>query len=210
VDAEIPFLNETTHARVVEIADGGSILVPVQFRTADLPKDRFWVLAIMPRIWIGEEERMIENGALADFLPAVVGDVLKNPRLKTLREFYGSPGDKRFALVNSPAWNWKKDGQNTVAPIPRDEKSSPPVTKDGLPAIAGYQLTPAQRTGKRLLGIRIDKYQWEADGDYAKYAITVSLLNAGGTDNGPAIGGGTIRYAARSGEKGWRVELGKK
>ena len=186
VIGETPFLNVTTRAQVLEIPDGGTILVPIQVRTLDLPKDRFWVLAISPRIRIEEEERYIEKEALGEILPALAADVLKHSRLKTLREFHGSPGDKRFALVDSPAWTW---------------------TKEDSPAIAGFQLTPAQRTGKRLLGIRIDKYQWKQDGDYASYAITVSLVNAGGADNGPAIGSGTIRYMARSGEKGWSIKL---
>jgi hypothetical protein len=211
VDAEIPLVSETTHIRVETIADGGTALVPVPIRPrSELPKDRWWVLAITPRIWIAAEEQLIEKGTLADILPAVVDDVLKNPRLKATREFYGSPGDKRYALVNSPAWNWTKDRQ-TMTPIPRpDEQESKPAwtwTKDGQPVIPGFQLTPSQRTGKRLLGIRIDKYQPENNGDYAAYAITVTLVNAGGSDNGPVIGGGTIRYIARSGEKGWRVEL---
>src|SRR5262249_11293802 len=165
VIGETPFLNVTTRAQVLEIPDGGTILVPIQVRTLDLPKDRFWALAISPRIRIEEEERYIEKEALGEILPALAADVLKHSRLKTLREFHGSPGDKRFALVDSPAWTW---------------------TKEDSPAIAGFQLTPAQRTGKRLLGIRIDKYQWKQDGDYASYAITVSLVNAGGADNGPA------------------------
>jgi hypothetical protein len=184
--AEIPFLSVTTHTRVLEIADGGTILVPVQVRTPDLGKDRFWVLAITPRIWIGEEERTIEKGALSELLPVVAADILKNPRLKNLRQFYGTPGDQRFALVNSPAWTW---------------------TKEDRPDVAGFQLAPGQRTGKRLLGIRIDQYQAGKNGDYT---ITASLVNAGGSDNGPVIGGGTIRYSARSTDKGWRVELAEK
>src|SRR5262249_8016454 len=99
---EVPVVDENTHSRVVVIPDGGTMLIPVHYR---LPlakaKDRWWVLSITPRIRIEEEERWIDQGALADLLPAVVADLLKNPRLKTTRDFYGTPGDKRFALVNS-------------------------------------------------------------------------------------------------------------
>lgn len=176
VDVEIPFLNESTHARVVEIPDGGTILVPVHIRSKGLPKDRHWVLAISPRIWMKEEEEMIATGWLSEALPLVIADVLKNPRLKALRETYGSPGDKRYALVNGPAWTWSKEK-----------------------AVAGFELTPAKRAGQRLLGIRVENYK----ADF----VTISLLNAGGSSNGPAIGAGTIRYTGRSTEKGWRVEL---
>ena len=60
------------------------------------------------------------------------------------------------------------------------------------------RLPPAKRDGKRLLGIRVDKYQDD---------ITLTLVNAGGSANGEVIGGCTIRYTARHVEKGWVVEL---
>ena len=113
----------------------------------------------------------------------MVADVLKNPRLKATREFYGSAGDKRFALVNSDAWTWPE-----------------------WPNVAGYQHTTPERTGKRLLRIRVDRYQ-ESGKDNADRTIAVSLVNAGGSANGAVIGAGTVRYTARPSPKGWIVEL---
>jgi hypothetical protein len=128
---------------------------------------------------------MIRLGNLDALLPALVADVLNNPRLKATRDFYGTPGDKRFALVNSAAWTWP---EKFAAATP------------------GYQLTPAARMGKRLLGIRVDQYQ-EAEKENANPMVIVTLLNAGGSENGAVVGGCTLRYTARSGVKGWTVEL---
>ena len=178
-DAAVPLLLETTQSQVLNIPDGGTILVAVQYRPRSAQeKERWWVLTITPRIIIEEEERQIRLGALESLLPELVADVLKNPRLKALREMYGTSGDKRFALVDSTIWSRPKDFQ---------------------PKVAGYQFTPPERAGKRLLGIRVDQFQG-AD-------LTVTLVNAGGSANGTAIGGGTLRYRVRQGEKGWVVEL---
>jgi hypothetical protein len=72
--------------------------------------------------------------------------------------------------------------------------------------IPGHASAPADRSGKRLLGIRIDKYEWPDD-ETGSYSITVSLVNAGGNANGAVVGGCTLRYTARPLEKGWAVEL---
>ena len=39
------------------------------------------------------------------------------------------------------------------------------------------------------------------------HAVTLTLFNAGGADNGPALGGCTVRYLARPNAKGWTIEL---
>jgi hypothetical protein len=188
VDAEIAFVRESSHAQTLELADGGSLLVPLYYRPESArAKDRWWVLAITTRIYIEEEERQIRDSALAEMLPALVADVLKNPRLKTVREIYGSADDKRFAVVNGDGGAWP-------------EKLGP--------EIGGFALVPPDRAGKRLLGIRLDKYE-EATRENAPSILTVTLLNAGGSANGAAIGGCTIRYSVRPTDKGWAVELGE-
>jgi hypothetical protein len=61
--AEIPFLKETTLTETREIPDGGTILLPVQYRPAAAKdKNRWWILTITPRIIIEEEERLIRMG----------------------------------------------------------------------------------------------------------------------------------------------------
>jgi hypothetical protein len=184
-DAEIAYVKESVHTRVLEIPDGGSILVAVNYRPSSLAaKNRWWVLSITPRIFIEEEERQIRQGALDSILPALVADVLNNPRLKTTREFYGSPGDKRVALL-------KNDALDLAWP----EKI----------AVPGFEVTKAERAGKRLLGIRLDGFQGPDEKDAS--TITITLLNAGGSENGAVIGSCTIRYTARAMEKGYAVGL---
>jgi hypothetical protein len=79
LDAEAAFLKETTHARVVEIPDGGSVLVPVQFRPASAQaKDRWWVLSVSVRIVIEEEERAEWIGWLRANLPRWLADAITN------------------------------------------------------------------------------------------------------------------------------------
>ncbi|MBI1914254.1 MAG: hypothetical protein HYS12_05890 [Planctomycetes bacterium] len=182
VETELPILDETVSSRPFLIPDGGSLLVPVHFRPPSArAKDRWWVLSITPRIVIEEEERIIRQGSLEFILPALLADVLTNPRLKTTRDFYGTPGDKRFALVNSDAWTWPKDFR---------------------PSVPGHRQAPVRRAGNRLLGIRIDQYQGEEN-----YPIKLTLLNAGGDANGAVVGGCTLRYTTREGAKGTVVEL---
>jgi hypothetical protein len=105
--------------------------------------------------------------------------------LQSTREFYGSADDKRFALVNSSTFNWPADFQLTLA---------------------DYQVSKAERKGKRLLGIRVDRYQ-APEGESDKHTIALTLLNAGGDENGAVPGGGTIHYTARLIDKAWVVEL---
>jgi hypothetical protein len=180
--SEVALLREATSTQSLEIPDGGSMLIPVNYRPAALQKKgRWWVLALSPRILIEDEVKEIRKSSLEAILPAVVKDVLTNPRLKATRDFVGTAGDGRFALVNSPTFTWPETYR---------------------PEIAGHQLTPGERKGKRLLGIRVDQAQ-EGDG----WTLTIALVNAGGKDNGAVFGPSTLRYHARSMEKGWGVEL---
>lgn len=186
MEAETPVLKESTQSQVRWIPDFDSMLVPVQYRPrAVQAKERWWVLSITPRIYILEEEQEYKYGTPDAILPALIADVLNNPRLKATRAFYGTPDDKRFALVNSDAWTW-------------------PVTC--RPDVPGYQMVPAERKGNRLLGIRIDHYP-DARKENDNPSITVTLVNAGGSANGAVIGGGTIRYTTKSAAKGSVVEL---
>jgi hypothetical protein len=177
--AEVPILKESATTQDLEIPDGGTILLPVHHRPRSLEEQKRWyALLISPRIIIEEEERHILLAMMGEAIPALVADVLTNPRLKATRDYCGTPGDKRFALVNSDAWTWPKEFQ---------------------PKVKGAELTAPTAKGNRLLGIRIDSY------DSAN--IRVTLVNAGGDDNGAAPGGCTLRYRARSEKNEWRAEL---
>ena len=117
---------------------------------------------------------------MTDILPIVLADILKNPRLQSTRDFFGSPADKRFTLVDSSTWAWPEKSRIDVA---------------------GFQWTAAKRQGQRLLGIRVDHYE------PATHGVTVTLVNAGGSANGAVIGGCTIHYTAHKTDKDWVVEL---
>lgn len=189
VDVDIPFTNETTHLREFEIPDGGAMLIPVHYRPKALQdKNRWWVLHIQPRIWIEEEEKLFREQALGEITPLVVADIVKNPRLKATCDFSGTPGDKRFALIDSAAWAWPKEFKADVS---------------------DFERAPAKRAGRRLLGIRVDQFQ-QADKEGDNSVLTVTLVNAGGSDNGAVIGGCTIHYTAQSTANGWVVELTEK
>ena len=63
VQAEVPFVRESTQAQTLQIADGGSILINVQYRPRSVQEgQRRWVLAITTRIFIQEEEDEIRRG----------------------------------------------------------------------------------------------------------------------------------------------------
>ncbi len=186
VVAEIPLLKESSHSQLRDIPDGATLLVPVQSRPRFLQaKARWWVLKVTPRIIIAEEEKFYRDSDIESLLPRLVADILTNPRLKTTREFYGSPDDKRFALVDGAGWTWPKNYQ---------------------PGASGFELVPAEPKGKRLLGIRIDQYLDDGK-EGSRPMFVVSLLNAGGSANGAVVGGGTLCYLVKQGAKGAGVEL---
>jgi len=208
LDSELPALDEAFYAQVLEIPDGGSLLLPVHYRPAlAKAKKRWWVLAITPRICIEEEDRMIRDAGLASLVPVLVADVLRNPRLKAVRDYYGTPAAKSYAFVNSAAWHLRDEGKGMV-PVPqpggKDDPEQEPT--DLKSAIRDFQLTPSRRTGNRLLGIRIDRYQ-PSEEENGSDAITLSLINAGGSMNGAAVGCCTLRYTARRVKDAWKVEV---
>jgi hypothetical protein len=181
-----PVLGETVYSHEVGIPDGGSRAIAVRVRPRALETaERWWVLVVTPQIIIRSEQQDMLNESLKSSLPALLTDILKNPRLKTTRAFYGSPDDPRYALVPSEAWAW----------------SEPPAVPD-------FRLTPAERKGNRLLGIRIDRVE-RAQQDEGGLIVSVSLLNAGGEENGAVPGTGRVRYLATMKDKKWEVKLAK-
>src|SRR5205085_2891974 len=79
VAAEVPLVKESAYTQTLEIPDGGTILVPVHYRPpAAAAKDRWWVLAITPQIYIEEEERAERLMELRRLLPWLFGEGMKN------------------------------------------------------------------------------------------------------------------------------------
>ena len=57
-------MRESVHAEVRELADGGTVLIPVHYRPRALQeKNRWLVLSLTSRIYMEEEERRIRGGA---------------------------------------------------------------------------------------------------------------------------------------------------
>jgi hypothetical protein len=73
VEAESPFLKESTHSQVRDVPDCATLLVPVHYRPQSLQaRERWWVLSVTPRIFILEEERELRKMRLRDILPALI------------------------------------------------------------------------------------------------------------------------------------------
>ena len=186
-----PVLSESAHTHETEIPDGGSQVMAVRVRPRALEAaERWYVLIVSPRIRIVEEEKAQRESVLNANMKSLVTDILSNPRLKTTRAFYGSADDNRWAAVSSERWLWP-------------EQAEKPLT------IPEHRLTPPVKKGKRLLGIRIDDFQWADKGEGA-LTVTVSLVNAGGDENGARgrVPRATIRPGKRSrgGVSGMRLD----
>ena len=177
--AEVPFLKETAQTQMLEIPDGGTELYPVQFQQTDKNRQRWLVLRVTPRIYIVEEEEQIRRADQAEVIPLVVAEALKDPRLQAARALFQAAGDNRVALIDSETWTW-----------PVDLKVE----------LAGHQMTKPDRSSKRFLGVRIDKYHEAEQANMVE--VTLTLVNAGG---GAPVGGHFIRYSARRLEKGWQL-----
>jgi hypothetical protein len=128
-------------------------------------------------------------------LDAVLQDVLTNPRFKDDRDFYGTHGDARVALVS--------DGDYGV-----------PWPKAYRPSLAGYTFVHVSeeainREDVRVLGVRIDKYFNEdpAHANLFRTPVAVSLFNAGGYRNGAVIGGCHYDYTPKKVGDGWILEF---
>jgi hypothetical protein len=119
-------------------------------------------------------------------LDAVVRDVLTNPKLKSVRDFYGTPGDKRYALLV-------------------DQTPNAPWSPLHVPKVAGYSGQLITRDdyprpeGRRLLGIHL------ADANMSQ--IHVGIFNAGGDSNGGVIGACSLSYMAAPVGDRWDLEL---
>ena len=130
---------------------------------------------------------------------ALVRHVLEDPELRFSRDFYGTPGDNRFALV---AGIYDLSWPDSYTP-----------------SVGGYEIVRVDRGANidphspRLLGIRLDKIDLDYKRDPNKFRpfgdgqIEITLLCAGGTgEGGGPIGGCSVYYDAhRDGEK-WSVE----
>ncbi|MCI0638799.1 MAG: hypothetical protein L0Y72_09840 [Gemmataceae bacterium] len=128
-----------------------------------------------------------------EILQATVNAVLTDPELKRDREFYGTPGDTRFALVDGQTFAWPKWFN---------------------PSVTGFEVDRSLSTTKctafkpRLLGIRLDKFDLtQKKAGHFDAPIEVVIFNAGGSANGGVIGGNRVYYLPRKMGKKWVAEF---
>lgn len=144
----------------------------------------------------------IPRPAAEAVLDAILADVLNNSHLKSTRDFYGTTGDGKIALVHNPHYGviW------------------PEWYRPSIPGFAVTRISELNRQGTdalKLVGVRIDKFKLDSTISNGSrpvlgiddVPISVTILNAGGTKNGHVIGGCSVFYKPiRSGEK-WTVKF---
>jgi hypothetical protein len=220
VEVESPNVRHTAATGTVDIPDAGAILMVSGYRPAGKEhEDKIGLMVARPFIWIAEEVKEIRRtggdvtprgvwssnvpedekpkGApplpfdddVNEILQGIIKDVLTNPGLKDTRDFYGTTGDKMFALVDEGKFGWPKEFK---------------------PDAPGFKLVVPSRNpfvnGRRVLGIRIDKFDLEAKPKLFDTPVEVCVFNAGGSANGGVIGGCTIYYIPKRVGKRWKVE----
>lgn len=220
---ELPNIRKSSAKGTIEIHDGQPIMLAVDYR----PKDKVWLVLAEPRIYMEEEEEMIRKSAIkrmpmADeppappevpmepqqepvpkppvqlpdtedvrqILRAVVESVLTDRHLKSTRDFYGTPKAGKFVL-NMSQIRWPKNVD---------------------PKVGGY--TQVEQPGKcqfnfqnRLMGIRLDQFEWDGKKAVKEFTIEVVISNVGGQTNGAVIGGCFASYTAKREGKRWVVQL---
>jgi len=127
-------------------------------------------------------------------LDAIVRHVLESDFLKDLRADYGTPGDKRVALVANT---------DNGVPWPKDYQPA---------ALKGYEVLRVAEIGgaadqPRMLGIRIDKLDLsQKETELFREPIVISVMNAGGRKNGDTSLGCSVYYIPARKADGWLVE----
>ena len=187
----------------------------------DTGKDKAWLVVARPYIWINAEmiERGVANvideskkawasefykyeertigkdlpwtDTAKDALQAVLTDVLKNPALKGVRDFYGTAGSNTLALDNGGRVSWPKGFK---------------------PDANGYELVTSKpdpfAKHPRVLGLRLGEFDPELNQRAPdEWPVEISVFNAGGSANGAIIGQGQLTYSLRRVDKRWVVRL---
>jgi hypothetical protein len=188
-----------------EPQDNSRVLTP--FEVDRLMKERGVTIAsAAEEVWksdappaedvVSEKKPIPATQIVKDILQAVISDALKNPKLKEIRDFYGTPGDDSFVLDTGAKRLWPA---GFVPQTPRHKlvKSEP----------APFSTKP------RVLGVRLSDYNApDTDPDVADWpdeAVHLEIFNAGGSGNGAVSGNGHVWYSVKRDGKRWAVKLGQ-
>jgi hypothetical protein len=143
----------------------------------------------------------VKRSPKEQILDAVLQDVLTNTGLQDTREFYGTAGDKKVALVSNRDYG---------EPWPAKYR----------PDLPGWTVSRVEegdardRNKPHLLGIRIDKFSEDdkEQGGPFDAPIAVTVMNVGGDRNGDVIaaviGGCSVYYTPKQVDDKWIVEFG--
>ena len=128
-------------------------------------------------------------------LDAIVRDVLESDFLKDVRASYGTPGDRRVALVSNASYG---------IPWPQDYR---PVAPEGYEVRRVAEGAAGAEDQPRMLGIRIDKFDvGQREAGLFRESIEITVMNAGGWKNGDIVGGCSVYYVPAREGNGWAVE----
>ena len=128
---------------------------------------------------------------------ALLEHVLSDSSLQSSREFYGTPGDRKFALVSDKGYG-----------ISWPDWYVPSV--DNFESVQIGEGSAAEPERPRLLGIRLDKFNLDHKSEHFALIdgqIEVTIFNAGGSGGElPPIGGCSVYFDAKRTANKWAVE----
>jgi hypothetical protein len=128
-------------------------------------------------------------------LDAIIRDVLESDFLKDVRVDYGTPRDKQVALVSNAKYG---------VPWPEDYR---PVLPEGYRVCRAAEGANGGQAEPRRLGVRIDRFDLgQKEAGLFREPIEITVMNAGGTENGARIGGCSVYYIPVRKEGSWVVE----
>ena len=142
-------------------------------------------------------------------LQQVLLDVLTNPLLKSARDFYGTPGDKRVTLQSDSEAPWPRGWRPKVPGYEvRFRPGSNPVLEFLYRYAPGgdwlYYYTKYREP--RMLGVALGACNLDPTRDYTEQ-VRVTLFNIGGDAGGDGADGGCTVYYTLRREKGqWVAE----
>ena len=164
------------------IRKGGKDFSPRSVWDSEVPKEEKPAPVPVPPLPATDEVKAI--------LQAIIADVLTNPELKDIREFYGTAKDRTFTLIDGEKIGWPSQFRPRTHAYKQVEVQEDPFVDR-----------------RRVLGIRLDTFNLKQKKvEPLNTVIEICLFNAGGSANGSVIGGCTISYAPRRIGKGWTVK----
>jgi hypothetical protein len=220
-----PTIRKTTVTGSVDIRDGESILMPIEFRPPGTDgAGKTWVLLARPLIWIESEERERGGG----FRPQQIWDETDWNELKREMSVRAKPlpaTEDAKAILQAVLTDLltNKDIAHSREFYGTDANKTVLLSNTGnwewpegfRPDLHGYKLVTS-RPGpfapkakrNRVLGVRLDRFEPDAKANGLFDApIQICLFNAGGTANGAVIGGCSIYYVPKRVGKKWVVEF---